>query len=287
MENHLQCYLDSRKRFLSPNYFRDSAAVLYAWARESGLNGSPVSADQLEAWTQKKLNSVKISTVAAYLFSIRQYLDWCVAQGLRTDNPALLIKLPPYHKPFRKVFVSMPTVKMLISGCLDLELRYCLYCGFHAGLRFGEVVASRPGWFYLEERLLQVTRAIDFDTKDHDDRAVPLTEEFYRFLKAYGLRSPFMIAPHKKHGRRHRYRFDFSCRFENYVRSKNVFMTFHDCRRTFASLHAAAGTSLLKIARWLGDDYETVERHYTHLTPADPEVNRAFVTNYNASFRQR
>ena len=100
--------------------------------------------------------------------------------------------------------------------------------------------------------------------------------DFLAFLRVYGLRVPWMIAPGKKPGGRSRYRFDFGRRFENYVARKNVHMCFHDCRRTFASLHATAGTSLLKIAHWLGDDYETVERHYAHLAPADMEINRAF-----------
>jgi integrase len=57
---------------------------------------------------------------------------------------------------------------------------------------------------------------------------------------------------------------------------KNVRMTFHDTRRTFASLHATAGTSIYKISKWLGDDVDVVQRHYGHLSPADPEINRAF-----------
>jgi integrase len=127
---------------------------------------------------------------------------------------------------------------------------------------------------------LQITRSEDFDTKDHDDRVVPLTEDFAGFLKCYPLRSPFMIAPHKRCGGRHRYRFDFSRRFETYVHSKNVFISFHDCRRTFASLHASAGTSIFKIARWLGDDVQTVGRHYAHLTPADNEINRPYASSF-------
>jgi integrase len=284
MQTHLEAYLASRKRFISPNYFRDSSAVLKAWRREIGTNAEPVSREALEAWTEAKLEVVKISTVAAYLFAVRQFLDWCKDRGLRSDNPALAIKLPQHHKPFRKVFVSKSTVRMLIQSCADLELRYCLYCGFHAGLRFGEVVASRPEWFSLGERLLQVTRSKDFDTKNHDDRTVPLTEEFHSFLRLYGLRSPFMIGPHKKRAAAHRYRFDFSARFEHYVRSQGVYITFHDCRRTFASLHVSSGTSPYKVAKWLGDTFAVVERHYGHLEPSDREVNRAFVVNYDKLF---
>jgi integrase len=86
-----------------------------------------------------------------------------------------------------------------------------------------------------------------------------------------------MLAPHKLVAVHHRYRFDFSCRFENYVAAKGVSITFHDCRRTFASLHAQAGTSLWKISKWLGDDIETTQKNYAHLSEqSDVEINRAF-----------
>lgn len=273
----LNRYLAAKRPYISPNYFRDLKAVLNAFLRDFGSIES-VSTDSLQAWANQKLGLIKTSTVAAYLFSIRQFFDWLIKQKLVSgNNPADGVILPRHRKPFRKVFVSGAVVRMLISECEDQELKYCLFCGFHAGLRFNEVVMSRPEWFSLPEGLLHVTRSEDWDTKDHEDRTVPLTNDFLAFLRVYGLRVPWMIAPHKKTGGRHRYRFDFSRRFENYVASKNVHMCFHDCRRTFASLHATAGTSIYKIASWLGDDVDVVQRHYAHLCPADPEVNRAFV----------
>jgi hypothetical protein len=42
--------------------------------------------------------------------------------------------------------------------------------------------------------------------------------------------------------------------------------------------HVQAGTSIYKVARWLGDDVEVVQRHYGHLADFDYEVNRAFAT---------
>jgi integrase len=272
----LDAYLACKRPLISPNYHRDLSVVLHAWARDfDSVNN--VSITSLQAWADHKLETVKISTVAAYIFSVHKFFDWLISQRIVSGpNPAAGVILPRHRKPFRKVFVSCATVKMLISECEDQELKYCLYCGFHAGLRFNEVVMSRPEWFSLPEALLNVTRSEDWDTKDHDDRTIPLTDDFLAFLRVYGLRVPFMIAPHKKVGGRHRYRFDFKRKFMNYVRSKGVHMCFHDCRRTFASLHATAGTSIYKVAKWLGDDVDVVQRHYGFLCPADPEINRAF-----------
>jgi hypothetical protein len=45
-------------------------------------------------------------------------------------------------------------------------------------------------------------------------------------------------------------------------------------RRSFGSNRASAGTSIYKIAVWLGDKIEVVERSYGHLIPQDQEINR-------------
>jgi integrase len=276
MQTALMDYLEFKRLRIGPNYFRDLKTVLEAWNRDFDNATLNVTTAQLQAWADAKRETVKPATVAAYLFAIGKYYDWASGFEPGLENPALAVFVPKHHKPFRKNFVSFQTVKMLISECQDQELRYCLFCGFHAGLRFGEVVASRPDWFDLNQGVLYVTRSAEWDTKNHDDRAIPLTLDFKAFLRVYGLRMPYMIAPHKKPGGKHRYRFDFSRRFETYVATKNVEMTFHDARRTFSSLHASAGTSIFKIARWLGDRVDVVERHYAHLLPSDEEINKPF-----------
>lgn len=269
----LDLYIASRRSRISANYSRDTHAVLRAAQAAVGV------LEDAEAYSiQDWLGALKIkpASVVAYAFTLRQFYTFCIAKGLRQDNPALELELPVCRKPFRKNFVSAQTVRMLIDGCRDMELRYCLYCGFHAGLRFSEVVASRPNWYSVPNRTLSVLRSSDYDTKDHTDRDIPLTDQFFDFLGVYGFPSPYMIAPQKALGGAHRYRFDFSNRFENYVRSRNVAMTFHDCRRTFASLHVQAGTSVYKVSRWLGDDVDVVSKHYGFLSSSDPEINRAF-----------
>jgi hypothetical protein len=45
-------------------------------------------------------------------------------------------------------------------------------------------------------------------------------------------------------------------------------------RRSFASNLASAGVSIYKVAQWLGDGVEVVERSYGHLAPADQDVNK-------------
>jgi integrase len=274
-EQLLEIFLAYRARRISKNFHRDSSLILHAWVRETGLRSvCDLSTGQLQNWFDLKCQSVKVSTAASYLTWVRVFLDWCVKRGVRFDNPANDVDVPRFRKPFRKVFVSKLTVKRLIDECQDPELKYCLFAGFHAGLRFNEVVMSRPEWFDLSEGLLHITQCETWSTKDYTDRTVPLTDDFAAFLRVYGLRVPYMVGG-KACGTK-RYRFTFRKRFERYIQSKGVHITFHDTRRTFASLHATAGTSLLKISHWLGDGYQVVQTHYAHLEPRDHHINDAF-----------
>ena len=279
----LKLYLATRSYSISENYLHDTTWTLRHWIESDSLSEfSQLSALRLQTWADQKLLTVKPGTVSAYLFQIQQFLDWAKDRNLIKENPAKSVALPRFNKSIRRKFVSGAVAEMLIEKCEDPELKYCLFAGFHAGLRFGEVVMSQPIWFNLDSQVLSVLRSERWDTKDHTDRDIPITDQFRDFLDDYGLPEPFMIGPHKAAKTKWRYRYDFSYRFEQYVLKKGVDISFHDCRRTFASLHAQAGTNLYKIASWLGDGLDVVIKHYAHLAPFDSEINRAFVQKVNS-----
>lgn len=71
-----------------------------------------------------------------------------------------------------------------------------------------------------------------------------------------------------------RYRFDIQKRWEKHRKACGLeHFTFHDLRRTFASLLVSGGVSIYKVAKWLGDGVAVVEQRYGHLTPQDEEIN--------------
>ncbi len=77
----------------------------------------------------------------------------------------------------------------------------------------------------------------------------------------------YCLAPGVRIGRS-RYRYDFRRFFDDYMQEQGAGrVTAHTMRRTFASLHASAGTPLYHIAKWLGDDITTTQNHYAHLAP--------------------
>jgi integrase len=279
----LEGYLASKARKVSPNYLHDQSIVLTAVIRDLGGITSALesSSRTLELWRDRKLSSVKPVTVGAYLIAFKMFLEWCRKEGIVETNAANLVELPRYRKPFRKVVGSAEMVRILIEECDDPDLEYILYAGFHAGMRKGEIAASRPSWFDLEQGMVNITRSDDFDTKDGEDRSVPLTRGFAAYLQVYQVRGEFMLFNnHSKPGQR--YRYEFRAKFQKYMALKCkehgfIRLTVHDMRRTFASLIASSRSlSMYELARWLGDGLDVVIKHYGHLQPHNHEIDDAF-----------
>jgi len=164
-------------------------------------------------------------------------------------------------------------LKKLIDSAPSDDQRFILYCGFHGGLRRSEISWAKVDWFDLENNLIHVTNDPETGALLKDEnRVVPITKPFSEFLMKYlGNRSPaeYVLAPKKEKGLA-KYRYDFLKQFKSHVQS----CTIHDMRRSFASNLASAGVSIYKIAQWLGDRVDVVERSYGHLAPADQDVNK-------------
>jgi integrase len=246
--------------------------------------GSALECDlsDLECWVDHKLNSVRKPTVGAYLFAFELFLAWCERERIVEGNIAKYIEPLSYRRPFRRVFGNVQMVKTLIDECQDPALKFILFCGFHAGLRKAEIVASRPEWFDVERKLVTVTRCDQFDTKDGEDRTIPLTEDFLAYLRVYKTSGVYMLYNWHKKTTGTRYRYDFRTKYRKYMDSQAlrhgfVRLTIHDMRRTFASvLVSSRKCTIYEIARWLGDDLRVVERHYGHLQPHDGSISLAF-----------
>jgi integrase len=272
-------YIEWHRELRSPNTTRDSTAVLHAWAREITELGctcvQEVDTTKLQTWLYNKARTVKMATAAAYLFAVKHFLSWCKEyRHLVLYNASDKVKVPRYSKAVRRVFLSLRDTERFLDSAVDQELRFALFCALHAGFRFSECVAAKPGWFDLDAKLIHIQISGEWQTKSGKPRTIPMSQEFHDFLEIYGLRSPYMIAGEKLRAERHRYRFDFSSRFERFRMQLGIDCTFHDLRRTFASLKASAGVSIYKISKWCGHRMEIAELHYGHLVPSDTEVER-------------
>lgn len=269
------------------NSVANRTAVLNRWADDLGATEvRAITTERLQKWyawlKQRKGEPLTESTAHSYLLMVRGFFNHLVKENKVRDNPVVGVETAKLKVGVRREFCDPALTQKLIDECPDRELRFVLYCGFHAGLRKEEIIMARPEWFNLNDGLLHVTQSGDWKPKDKEDRTIPLTRAFHEFLRhemcgTKGLPAPFIIAPAKQLGRG-RYRYDFRKPFEIYMaEQKCAWVTPHVMRHTFASLLASRGVSIYKIAKWLGDGVEVTQRHYAQLLPKDDDIEKGFV----------
>jgi integrase len=229
-------------------------------------------------------------TLRSYTRDLKTFGKWLNGRGL--CGP-LVLEMPDSKPKIRKAWVrkdevariiksvqpkagphSTPEGKLKAIQAAD-ELRFILYCGFHAGLRRKEICVARVFWFDLNAGLLHVNNDREFTTKDTENRTIPLTNEFHAFVKDY-LRdrdpNEFVIRPKVRNTGK--YRCDFSRVVHSHFASLVVDLDIHGMRRSFASNLVSEGESIYIVAQWLGDGVQVVQKHYAYLAPHSGTINR-------------
>jgi integrase/recombinase XerC len=270
--------------------------VLKRWAEAMGaVSPESVSTDQIRAWHDRRVGETCASTAYGNLMLLRGFFNWCLHEaGLTSRNPAEALtarrnpaRVPQPKTSARADFCTPELRDRLIAECPRDDLRFILYCGFHAGLRKAEIIEAKAEWFDLRAGLLHLRKHAGIQFKDSEERTIPLTQEFREWLKKNLPRSGYILAPWKETRGRSIYRYDFERFFSDYMAQKKCpWVTPHIMRHTFASLLASAGVSIFKIATWLGDEVRVVEKHYAKLLPKDSEIERAFSSPPSAKTRR-
>jgi len=264
-------------------YTRSSAVtkrnklLLFAASLPPGTTAATVTTRQVQRFYDETLARTADTTALGYIMAARAFFRWAVdVARIARRNPVKDVKLARTIGRARKDFCSFDLRDRLIAEAPTDELKFILFCGFHSGLRFQEIVEARPFWFDLDAGRLNLRKTATINFKDREERSIPLTLEFQNFLKSYGLRAPFMLRPDVVHGK-WLYRYDFRASFMKFMRGQGCeWVTPHIMRHTFASLLVSAGESIYKVAVWLGDEVGTVQKHYGHLTPDNHGIEKAF-----------
>ena len=267
-----------------------------------------ITLEKIQAWYNYRRtgeNAVASDTAHSDLMKLSSFFNWArdVKHWVKV-NPVVIknkktkfapetktLQLDPLTKRAREDFCTRELRDRLIDECPRDDLRFVLFCGFHAGLRREEIVEAVPWWFHLDTRKLELRKTPTIQFKDKEERTIPMTEQFVEFIRNYGLRAPFMLHPENParkvvKGRRQgwRYRYDFRRPFEEYMESQGCsWVTPHIMRHTFASLLASKGRSIYKISMWLGDDVRTTHKHYAKLAPNDTDIELDDDQDSNAS----
>ena len=261
---------------MRPETARTNRYVLQKYIHDQDLNLlSDISSNSLDRWlADLRKEKYAGETLATYAAMVLTFGRWLYRKHLATYDPFREFERPQRPTKGRSNWIRKDVVQALIDTAPSDDLKFILYAGFHAGLRRGEFSWARVDWFDLENKLVHVANDPENNALLKDEnRTVPLTEKFASFLSTYLAKRngpEYVLEPKKQKGE-WKYRFDFRKQFISHVNGK---CTIHDMRRSFASNLASAGVSRYKIAQWLGDRVEVVERSYGHLAPGDQDVNK-------------
>lgn len=212
--------------------------------------------------------------------ALKTFFGQLVKERKIVVNPFEKVRLRHVSQMARTRFCSREERDRLIAAAPDDDLRFILLCGFHAGMRRGEIVEARTNWFQglgTSGAAVHVQNTPTFRLKDRENRFIPLTADFRAFLpaKLAGLDgNAFPLRPAVKHGVG-TYRYDFIRPFTDHCKAQGLgWVTPHVMRKTFASLLVQSGVSIYKVAAWIGDGVEVAQRHYAHLAPQDAEIEK-------------
>ena len=239
------------------------------------LDTASITTEDLQRFYDEQRRRVKEGSAQTYVMALRSFFTWAVGHKLARINPVVGVKLGRVVSAPRRRFCTFAERDAIITGAPTQELKFILYCGFHAGLRKNEIIQARPDWFDLDQGLLHVRKTPTFEPKDKEERTIPLTKEFREFLAEFGLHSPFMLRPDIEQGKS-LYRYDFDRPYYRHIEPMGYrWVTPHIMRHTFGSLLASRGCSIYKIAIWMGDEVATMQKHYAKPLPIDPDIELA------------
>ncbi len=253
--------------------------ILQKFAADTGISrAGEITGAKISQWlVQLKRDGKSKDTLWTYGERVRNFVKYLMPKY--TPSSALDgFTVPDQPSAGRRNWIRSAEVTKLIDAASgDPTLQFGLLCGFDAGLRRNEISEARVEWFDLENNLLHVAEHENFVPKDRDNRTIPLTDRFATFLKTYlagRQNGQYVLAPEKTVKGESKYRYDTGKRVRSHFIRCKVNSSFHDMRRSFGSNRASAGTSIYKIAKWLGDTIVVVERSYGHLIPQDNEINK-------------
>ncbi len=154
------------------------------------------------------------------------------------------------------------------------QTEWVVLLGVYGGLRKNELLNLR--W-----------EALDFDEKEPKliipnktiikrPRIVPMSRKIFDALLPHRKQSGYVFENERPSNGIHRYHYDPKKSLDSALKAAGLDIddAFQKMRRTFGSLHLQAGTSIFKVATWLGHSVKVCQRHYAALLTYDGEIDK-------------
>lgn len=133
---------------LSANTISARSFVLFGFFKMTQRPIAAVTSHDVQKWYDG-LTSVEEGTRQLYVRWLRAFFKFLMQRNRVRDNPVNGIVMARTRPKARKSFLSREQVAKLIDSCECRQLKFILFCGFHAGMRKDEVVEARPEWFHI------------------------------------------------------------------------------------------------------------------------------------------
>ena len=210
------------------------------------------------------------ATVNRYLATLSIVFSFaCNEYAWLDENPLRKVRKNT-EKPNKDRYLRPDEINKLLSACQNYKLRSENYnhqtflfvlIALSTGARYSEIHKLR--WENID---LNNKQFYFLNTKNGENRGVPITEAVYKELKAFqkvrNIKSDYLFTT--KDGRK---LIDMRVRFYKVLDTAKIEnCRFHDLRHTVASHIAMKGGSLLDIAQVTGHKTMQMVKRYSHLT---------------------
>lgn len=188
------------------------------------------------------------------------FFKYAFHRGWIVENPVL--KVPHFRIRQSREIVStfsaaqaralMEYVETLEGGRWVPYFALCLFAGIRPGVPYGEITKLKPEAVKLDERLIDISKAV---SKVRKKRTVKISPNLAAWLTAYPLEKyPIILGNFKK--RRQKF-------------AKKLGLTHDVMRHTFISMHVAKYRSLGEAALQAGNSESIILNHYLDLKSAE------------------
>jgi len=273
---------------------RPRKVILDQFMREMGNpQAEDITAELVTKWRKKLAERLKPSgdslsgtTIKSYTIVLRAFVNWLLEERiLRVDPMKKMTRQIKVAATRRHEFLTEPEREVIMADDkANKQVRLILHLGFYAGLRHSEMLALNPAWIWISPDQTRGSISVQqtpikFDDgkagvwkpKDREVRTIPMHPKLLDFIKGYGLKSPFLLAPETEYWpgeSKNSKRYDAKKALAGVAKRVKVKkLNYHILRHSFATHLAMKGVPLAEIAGLLGDSLKVTEDHYAGFCP--------------------
>lgn len=229
------------------------------------------STDVIEFLIQRQLDGISQRTIAKSLSSLRTFFKFCILEGITSQNPAKLIKMPKIQNKIPKIFKPQEMDEFFC--CIDtttppgIRDRALFELIYSCGLRVSEAVGLKCTDLFLQEALLKVRG------KGNKERFLPVGEYALHWLSVYlETGRPGLAKRNRRtdmlflnHWGRPLSRKGVWKRFKETVNRAHLEGKVHTLRHSFATHLLSGGADLRSVQELLGHSDISTTQIYTHV----------------------